>query len=120
MSLPYQIADRIDFEVMLCDGVGTSPSAWKAQPLAQGNEPLENVLDVLIRSDPSNTSDSADPNTWIYIGNSNQQTFPLRANESVNLRVTKRDAIYFKGPKGQKLHVVSARLNMMNVRSLSQ
>lgn len=118
MSLPYQIADRVDFDVMLCEGVGINPTAWRAQPLAQGNEPLENVLDVLLRSDPGNASVVDDPNTWIYIGSANQQTFPLRANESVNLRVTKRDAIYFKGPKGQKLHVVSARLNMTNIRSL--
>lgn len=115
MSLPYQIADRIDFEVFTCTGTGPS-EGWKAEPIAPGNEPLENVLDLLLRADPLNASDSADPNTWLYIGNANQQTFPLRANESINLRVTKRDAIYFKGPKGHKLHAVAAKLNNNTAR----
>lgn len=105
MSLPYQISDRIEFEVMACEGLTTS------RPIAQGNEPLANTLDVLLRADPLNASDTADPNTWIYIGNSNNQTFPLRANESINLRVVRRSDIYFKGPAGHKLHVVSAKIN---------
>lgn len=105
MSLPYQIADRIDFEVFNCKGM-TQP-----ETISPGNEPLANILDILLRSDPTNPSDSTDPTTWIFVGNSNNQTFPLRANESVNLRVTRRSDIYFKGPVGHKLHVVSAKLN---------
>lgn len=105
MSLPYQIADRIDFEVFICQGQ-TLPAT-----ISPGNEPLANVLDILLRSDPSNPSDNADPTSWIFVGNSNNQTFPLRANESVNLRVVRRSDIYFKGPQGHKLHVVSAKLN---------
>ncbi len=110
MSLPYQIADRIDFEVLQCDGAGPV-EGWKARPVAEGNEPLENVLDLLLRADPQNQSDSADPNTWIYVGNASIQPFPLRANESINLRVTRRSAIYFKGPRGQKLIAVAAKLD---------
>jgi hypothetical protein len=108
VSLPYQIADRIEFETIQCEG------ADKAVPIAQGNEPLANTLDVLIRSDPSNASDSTDRTTWIYIGNATRQTFPLRANESVNLRVVRRSDIYFRGPTGHLLHVISAKLNNAN------
>ena len=114
MSLPYQIADRIDFEVLVCKGVG-SPSAWTAEPVAQGNEPLENVLDIHLRADPQNPSDSTDPATWVYIGNASVQAYPLRANESINLRVTRRSSIYFKGPKGHKLHAVVAKLDADSV-----
>jgi hypothetical protein len=108
MSLPYQIADVVDFDILLGKGL-TLP-----EPIAQGNEPLENTLDVLLRSDPRNESDNDDPSTWIYIGNSTRQDFPLRANESVNLRVTRRNTIYFRGPLNHKLHVISARLFDMN------
>lgn len=112
MSLPYQIADRIDFNVLNCKG------QYQPQAVTQGVEQYENILDVLLRADPAN-DDAQGP---ILIGNSQMQTFPLYANQSVNLRVTRRSDIYFVGYGGNpgnnqlahKLHVVTARLNTAN------
>ena len=69
------------------------------------------MLDLLLRSDSRKASDSTDPSTWIYVGKASTLPFPLRANESINLRVTRRSAIYFKGPKGHKLIAVAAKLD---------
>lgn len=114
MSLPYQIADRIDFDTFVCTGQD------KAKPIVEGNENFANVLDILVRSDPTNaaiagydgdaTSATAPP-TWIWVGSSNIQPFPLKAGESINFRVTTRSGIYYRGPVGHKLIVVSAKLN---------
>ncbi len=109
MSLPYQIADVVDFDIALGQGLTISI------PLFNGNEPLANTLDVLLRADPGNASDPVDPNTWCYVGGPTRQDFPLRANESLNVRVTRRNMLYFRGPLNHKLHIVSARLNAENV-----
>jgi hypothetical protein len=102
VSIPYQIADDVTFSFLLCQG------QENRQPIIQGNEAEENTVDVLLRADPLNGADPADPSTWIYVGGSNSQTFPLRDNESVNVKVTRRNQIFFRGPNGFKLHLVSA------------
>ena len=102
MSIPYQIADDVIFRMLVCEGQEV------ARPIADSNEALENNIDVMLRADPLNGSDAADPTTWIYVGNSTRQEFPLRDNESINIHVTKRNGIYFRGPAGAKLHMVSA------------
>lgn len=104
MSIPYQIADVVDFDVLICEGLDTT------KPIVEGNEPLGNNVDVLLRADPANGSDPADPATWIYVGNKNRQEFPLRDNESMNVHVTRRHMIYFRGPVGARLHLVSAQI----------
>jgi hypothetical protein len=104
MSLPYQIADAIDFTTAVGEGLDIT------KPVVESRDLIENTLDMLLRSDPSNPSDPADVTTWIYVGNINLQPFPLRANESVNLRITRRESIFFRAPLGHKLHVVCARL----------
>lgn len=106
MSLPYQIADTIEFFVLQGQGLD------RPLPIADSTEPHENTLDIHLRADPGNGSDSADPSTWIFIGTSNRQEYPLRDNESVNLRVVRRNSIYFRAPTGYKLHMVCARINI--------
>lgn len=109
MSIPYQIADLVTFDMLYGRGHDVP------FPIFDGNESQENTIDVLIRADPQNAGDAADPSTWWYIGTATKQMFPLRPNEAINVHVTKRNMIYVRGPKHtetakQILHIVSAMI----------
>lgn len=104
MSIPYQIGDLIDWKVMRCKGQD------HADPVADVGESQERTLDVLLRAWPTNGADPADESTWIFVGDSNQQVFPLTDGQSVNVRVSRRNQIYFRGPLGHRLVVVTAQV----------
>lgn len=127
MSLPYRVSDAISFLVL--------EAGVDAQPLMPGGDKYERALDVLLRADPSNnkragTDEGLPDDAIIYIGDAAAQRFPLRPNESVNLRVTRRNAIWFRaGARDEDgnevmgytpelpllLHVVTALLNVGGV-----
>jgi hypothetical protein len=103
VALPAQIADNVGFLFIECDG--------EQHQLVDGGDVNESITDIHFRSDPLNASDPADRTTWIFLGDSTRTTYPLKADQSLNIRVTRRTGITYKGPKGHVLHVVTTKVS---------
>lgn len=119
MAIPYQVADTIGFLAITCDG--------QKHNLVEASDVSESVTDIHLRSDPSNgvasatdatknlrgnvLADPQDPKTWIYVGNATNPSYPLKPDQSLNLRVSRRSGLSYIGPQGHILHVVTAQVS---------
>lgn len=139
MSLPYVVSDHVEFHLLYTgefietlDPILQTPirvfNNYGARPIIPGGDKYERAIDVLLRADPANQAfgDADSPDgAIIYIGDQSRQEFPLRPNESINLRVTRRNQIFYRagsrdedGNEGSapsrplRLHVVTAVLNV--------
>jgi hypothetical protein len=81
VSLPKVIGDNVVFDRKV--------ASYDAQPLVT-NETLETVVGILVRAGPNNLQP-------IYVGDATRQVFPLAADQSIALPLSRRSVIYVKG-----------------------
>lgn len=96
MSLPKIIGDRLESRPI------TFQHTNRAEPLTRAAEQEENHLSVGIKAFPTNTQP-------VYVGNQNDQSWPLAPGEAVTLNISRQSEVYIRGLRGEGVAILAVR-----------